>query len=393
MKSEILDKLNTKTWNKEWRHAAIKSASQFLLRNSMGSGKRKNLLEQILKGAPIAIWSHQPNILPSCGVVAPVLQLYKHCEDARSIPVFLVIDYDEGGDQRFRAPCLPSLPNSDSTRYFLDGAVKKSDRKKVANTLYIDDKTVHRWEVNYRQNMLYWLRQLGNKHHVKDRGEVFSLFLGSRITEGSTLQILDSLDQIGIDDMLPVFASDIWGSVISTVASILLDLIKQDIVDGSQMLWWICPSCLERKKCHIDLSGTVKSDCFNCTTGIIKTLDNIEPHEFIPQHQLCNMIDLMFARADGYFMYYKSKYHFERSFSAVEQTGLCDRGPRYYTELKNFNPPLHIFDSKYSSDWNAGRYAFSYALNLFSRKQPEVIENIRSGSSTTCAAGKSYHER
>lgn len=388
MTSAVLNQSIIKTWNDEWRCAAYRSASQFFLRNPKGKSKHLYLLDQVLKGSEISIWAHQPNILASCGVVAPAFQLYSQYKETKSIPLFLVIDYDEGGDQRFRSPCLPSLPNTNGSRYFLNGAVRKSDRKKLANTLFIADETIRSWEVKYQQNMLFWRGQYHNKEPSKKRVSAFSMFYGRRITEASTLQILNDLSKVGITDILPVFASDIWSSVISSAVLFLYDFVRQGISEGCELLWWICPSCLERKQCFINYPGTVVANCLSCSTGISKSITNIQAPEFIPQHQLCNMIDVMFANANKYFMYHRSKTHFEKTCSTVESTGFRNLGSRCYTELERFNPPLHTFNNKHEADWNTGKYSFGYTLDLFFNQKDLIIENIKSGASTNCISGR-----
>ena len=373
-----------------WRKAGYASATRFTKNNKITCKDINKNISAVASNKPISIWVHQPNVLSSYAVLSSAIELYRYSKENNTIPVFVVLDYDEGGDQRFRAPCLPAIHPIRDFRYFLNGAVRKKDRKKIANTLTISQDVLEKWKDRYRNNLIYWSRyyNLDIDVDVVNCSDRFSVFHEKIITEASTLQILNDLESLNISGIVPIFASDIWATVYKLAIELSLRLVELKRLKQDEVVWWICPVCKERKRCSIERGSVIESKCNNCSTLYNKHIDNIVPHEVLPQHQLCNLIDITFCNPDSFVFYQKTEQHFEKTYSDISITEDINTKPRIYTYVDSFCPPTENYRQYNDRGWSKGVFSLRYILDLFSGNSVMLKNRVLNSIESHCIAGR-----
>lgn len=352
--------------DKLWRDVAFKSSNSFFCENNL---KPHLNIQRIKNGNPIVMWAHQPNILSSISVLSSAIELVKYARKVGAVPVFVVMDYDESGDQRFRSPCLPAQKNSKDSKYFLNGAVAKSNRKKLANSLVISNSVLDSWNIKYTSNLLYWQKYLSIENTKILEKDVIFHFRNRIITKAATLQILDDLRWLGFDGVIPVFASEVWNDLYSHMP--FLELQNQ-LINSDKLLWWICPNCLERKQCHI-LNSQISAKCLKCVQSIKKNLSDITPESFIPRHALCNLIDILGCSPKRFFLYYRTCYHFEESCVLAKKLFKVEPSHRVYCSLNDFVPSVR---SDLSNITFSGNFSQNFFRDLFLDMRNQYINCI-----------------
>ena len=360
--------------NSIWRNAAIDSAQSFLSRNNIYNINIEKNIFGLKENKPISIWVHQPNILTSLTVLSSAIELFQYSKNFNTIPVFVILDYDEAGDQRFRSPSLPSI-NDLNNKYFLTGAVNKKNRKKIANTIVLKKELIDEWEIKYKDNLRRWSKYLNiNTHDSLNKKSNFDFFHGRKVTEASTLQILEDLKRIGIDGIVPVFASNIWRTLYKESISYSLEFIKNKKIKFDELLWWICPNCNERKSSLLSLNGLVDSECRKCDKKLQEHFTKIKYDEIFPKHTLCNIIDIIFSDANNFIFYYKTQNHFESTCNIVNCNGI--QKPRLYTHVNSFKIPNNNSSIQLSKYWEDGAFSLKFLIDLFDYDLDILKNNI-----------------
>jgi hypothetical protein len=116
--------------SKTWVYGVTNESTAYLERMNLFNMQHKNLIGEIKNTSPILRVSHQPNLFAGLNIMGLNFLMSNALKALDAVPIFVSIDYDEAGDQRFRAPMLPSAQGQNLI--YLRGAVPRSRRRAIA---------------------------------------------------------------------------------------------------------------------------------------------------------------------------------------------------------------------------------------------------------------------
>lgn len=351
-----------------WQTAVSQSAAVLSAEYGLYSSDRHASIQKIDQGHPVVIWCHQPNLLASWTVLSAGLHAFLLARQQGAVAVFVVIDYDDASDQRFRAPSLPPKHSTSDDEYTLPGAVPRSKRRCVARSVTMSSETARSWSAKYNEVIRAWRNLLGTETGRCDDILDLNHLANTRITDAGMLQIVHDLMQVGVHDLVPARASDIWASLFGDAIDLARFLVTSKLARPDTLLWWICPNCKCRRKAVVTAvrnKSMVWAKCDVCQLETNQNSNDLKAYRWAPQVGLCNLIDMVLGRPSAICLYSGSKGHYERSARLAAQIGV-NPPRRIYTASAELPVPSIALDRKYGRKWLEGRFSLRFHLDTSS---------------------------
>lgn len=247
------------------------------LHNAFGpvSEAFKSRLESLSPETIFLRVSHQPNTLCQLNVVGLTILANKLSLDiersfnAKCQVLFICIDYDVAGDQRFRGPRLPGI--KEGSVFGLNGAVPKFYHETPA--LFcpsVPKSTLQAWSSSLMNSASFWSRNIGKIKYTKHslvaaiEHEMKEYSRGNSICEQNIFHLMDLvLNKFS----LPVIfarASSLFAKSAAALKSLLEmgERNEQLMCYLDKSIWRFCNQCLDRSE--FSLRGMHNSDSYLC---------------------------------------------------------------------------------------------------------------------------------
>jgi len=278
--------------------------------------------DRLRAGGTIVRVFHQPNLFAALNIAGLMKLADSACESLESnllirpVSLFVVLDYDEAGDQRFRTPFLPAWSNVGLVR--LSGAVPERLRKSLACTVATPNVDhVSDWMVKFELAVKGWGRLLRREDRAAlspaDLGEglevtlevhraLFSRHSSLTAANASALSWLSNvawkldtlfvpsswLLEIGHKYLVELLRTpDNRMEKANEVCKQLADEMKVDypyvgLNFRNRGAWRICPRCYRRNPLRIQLEGSRTVGSWQCTKCEVGGIDDVDRYETIP---------------------------------------------------------------------------------------------------------------
>ena len=374
---------------KTWAAAVVHESSAYMHKLGLMGDRRKELLHLIQSGAPVTRVSHQPNLFASLNILG-LNHLAGDIADAtKSVAVFVSIDYDEAGDQRFRSTILP--PTSGSTPQYLSRAVPKDQRRAIACSIEKPSIQSLRYLLDTQKHSVkYWRRQLGLppvRQSLLDTS-LFEPYLAnaSSLAEFNLALIAHFTKEVFNKDIVVVQASKLLPHLNEQVNKLAGKLIAFEPTCANKLVWHICNKCYQRLPTKLkseDGSILVEWNCTRCRLAATGPLDwtatinsAVEPvPAFVPRITLCDAIDFQLARSCGSISYAGGIRHILNSRILAQKAAL-KLGPEFI-----WDPDCLQFvndNEKSGKNWAMGKFSAFMLADLFGseRLRREIDRNI-----------------
>lgn len=361
--------------NSAWRLSTIQKAQDFLIRHDAFSANHQQSIQRIISGCPIVRVSHQPNLFAGLNIGGLLIIAEELAKKSGGIVVFVSIDYDDAGDQRFRSPILPPLQGKNPIH--IKGAVKKADRQKVAFAAPAPDiETAKSWVALHKQVAAHFGSNPSGSFSSLARLPITKLLSQSKSLTDFNLALLLHLSSF-INDAPVIFvqASQCLPLLASNINLLVTKILRQYPEQSPNLVWRICDFCLRR--CHTTL--TLQEPfihcawyCPSCSHKAEQMLDwttRIEPKDlpaFTPKVLLCDMIDHHIIQADVSVSYAGGIEHSIASRTLYKSlVGARDTKPEY-----TWRPSAMPFDpnGELQHLWKSGRFSSYLYHELFGAK-------------------------
>lgn len=240
---------------------------------TLGLGVRGNDIADLIHASrrrpgqspPLVVVAHQPNMCAATNIASTLVCAAVIAEAVDGTPVFVAIDYDEAGDQRFRSPHLP--PASDGgEEAFLAGAVPKRSRRVPAFALPPPAPDVRNmWRDRHGQAVLHWRRRLGMPGRFRPLDDCFDFEAPSLTAWGSEQLVRHLAGDFGIS----LEANSALAGLRATAPerTDLLQLIMAKRPDlSAELLWRMCSQCRGRMPVRLLSTDHAEWACGPCGT-------------------------------------------------------------------------------------------------------------------------------
>jgi hypothetical protein len=300
-------------------------------------------LERLRQGGqPIRVF-HQPNTLAGLNIGGLAVVADYSCEllaphnGTRPIAVFLALDYDDAGDQRFRTPQLPAWSEVKILR--LGGVVQGSLRRRVACAVPTPPKDrVMDWLLKITEAAKMWARLLRRAgasvnpyREVNEKAkqmtdvylryyqELASLTLANAAALSWLLNVAWELDTIVIPsswllkysykDMIffardeGAYSSKATAEVMTAASVLQLDILPKAINLRNKGIWRVCPQCFTRNfmRLIVEVDSTIGEwECSSCEAKGVEAIDEFQMlsspvgdvPRLVPAVTICDLLEI-----------------------------------------------------------------------------------------------------
>lgn len=365
---------------KVWADAVAGEANVYMNKMGLTESNHLQLLSQLRGGAPVIRVSHQPNLFAGLNVLGLTLHACVIARTTGSVPVFVGIDYDEAGDQRFRTSLLP--PTNGSTSVYLKSAVPKRQRRMIACSVPkpgIED--LRDWVRLQAQTAQHWRKRLGlpvyQKSLLSDLPYIEYVNKADSLTEFTlSLMVFYAKEVFGCD-ILAVRASRLLPYLNTFINELMKVLVEGDSSCANRLVWRTCGICYERCAAVPQNGSQIFAEwqCNSCNATGLELLDWTETVEsevgfvpaFVPRVTLCDAIDFRMAHSRGSIAYAGGVKHAFDSRLLALKAGL-EIAPEFIWEPTNLFQPIWG-NEKINEGWKKGKYSAFVLSEVFGNEK------------------------